>query len=215
MIDLRKLTDEQRKIAEDNIKLVYKFIYDNGLDVNEDFGEMAEAYCKAIRYYNPKKGALSTLVYLAMNQALTDRKRNWVRHYNACQRSYIPIKTVSLEGTMCENAGNISVKESLRSKSPYMEDSIQIKLMFQQWSDSLSKRDKQIIRDFFDEVPIDVMKKKYKMGNTAISNYKRSYIQRFTRYLRKADRQLTQFKVKDKERTKILTDEELDAILFG
>lgn len=208
------MTNEQRKLAEDNIKLVYKFIYDNGLDVNEDFGEMAEAYCKAIRYYNPTKGALSTLVYMAMNQALTDRKRNWVRYYNACKKNYVSVKTISLDA-ICNTTEDITIKESLRSKSPYLEDSIQIKLMFQQWCDSLSKKDKQIIRDFFDEIPIEVMTKKYGIGQTAISNYKRSYIRRFTRYLRKADHQLTQFKVKDKERTKILTDEELDAILFG
>lgn len=74
-----KLTDEQSKMAADNIKLYWKFIRANlqrlpGIE-QEIFCDMImAAYLSGVKNYNPTKGTLGTYVYHAM---ITDQRRWW------------------------------------------------------------------------------------------------------------------------------------------
>ena len=69
------LNDEQRKIAEQHCRLIYSFLNRYNLDPDEYYGDMAEAYCRAIAFYDPSKSKLSTYVYAAMTNRLINMRR--------------------------------------------------------------------------------------------------------------------------------------------
>lgn len=71
-----KLTEEQKALIEDNIKLVYAYCAKRKLDVDEYFGVLAEALCTAVRYYDPSKSKLSTYVYQCFGMKLIIDHRN-------------------------------------------------------------------------------------------------------------------------------------------
>lgn len=52
---VEKLTDEQRKLVEDNHNLIYKVLYDKHLDIDEWYGVAALALCKAAMLFDPDK----------------------------------------------------------------------------------------------------------------------------------------------------------------
>lgn len=214
----RKLNDEQRKIVEDNINLVYKFIIKHNLDRDEYLDVMFEAFCIAVIYHNPSKGALSTYAFKVMENVLNSSKREWCRFMLKCEKNNVNPFSISLDKIIYkknEDGRNeqVTIGNTIPSKIN-LQESIETKLMFQQWCTTLTKTEKRLIRDFYDKTPIDIMIKKYGFGHSNISNYKRSLVNRFQRYMMKAERQKMKLKVKDNERTKILNDEELESILF-
>lgn len=80
-----RMTEEQRKFAEQNIGLVYAYAYTNKIDkrFNEDLmGEFFETYCRAICKYDKTRGKFSTFLYTAL-----DAKRKTIYNYNhrACR----------------------------------------------------------------------------------------------------------------------------------
>ena len=58
-----KMTDEQRKFAEDNIKLVYYYMSKENVDKEEYESMLMETYCRAILKYDENKGAFVNLLY--------------------------------------------------------------------------------------------------------------------------------------------------------
>lgn len=72
---MKTLSPKQQRLAEENHNLIYAFMNHNHLDHDEYYGDMAEAYCIAIAAYDETKGALSTLVYHAMNNRLKNIRR--------------------------------------------------------------------------------------------------------------------------------------------
>lgn len=52
---VEKLTDEHRKLVEDNHNLIYKVLYDKHLDIDEWYGVAALALCKAAMLFDPDK----------------------------------------------------------------------------------------------------------------------------------------------------------------
>lgn len=90
-----KMNNEQRKFAEDNIKLVYKYAYKHNLDPNQDedlIGDLLEEYCKAIcRFDRNKDNKFSTFLYV-----LLDRKMIDVYNYNHRKCRYCGVEPLSL-----------------------------------------------------------------------------------------------------------------------
>lgn len=60
------MTDEQRKIVEQNHNLIYDFLNKNKLNKDEYYGVAAIGLCKAAMNYNNKISRLSTLAYKCM-----------------------------------------------------------------------------------------------------------------------------------------------------
>lgn len=59
-----RLNDEQRKIFEENERLIGKFISDNNLRGEDWYSIIAEALILAIIKHDPNRGKLSTIFYL-------------------------------------------------------------------------------------------------------------------------------------------------------
>lgn len=57
---MRKLTDKERQMVEDNEKLIYWYANKKNLDIDEWYGLLAIELCKTVRKYNPDRGSLST-----------------------------------------------------------------------------------------------------------------------------------------------------------
>lgn len=71
------LTDEQRKLVEDNHNLIYFYMNFKKVDPDESYHDLAMGLCKAARTYNPKKGAFSTYAMKCMeNDLLTTKIRS-------------------------------------------------------------------------------------------------------------------------------------------
>lgn len=79
---VRKLTvNEQEKVTE-NHNLIYSFLHDRGLEIDEYYGLIAESLCKAVKSWDESKGNLSSYFYRI---ARNDLYRYW-RRGNAQKR---------------------------------------------------------------------------------------------------------------------------------
>lgn len=69
------MTDDERKLVEDNIKLIYKYCWDNKLDCDEWFGILSLELCKRVHSYN-NKYKFSTFAYTVFKTAVFNTYRN-------------------------------------------------------------------------------------------------------------------------------------------
>lgn len=65
-----KLTNEQRKLVEDNHDLIYGFLNKKELDIDKYYDIMALELCNASINYDSSKGKFSTFVYKCMYNRL-------------------------------------------------------------------------------------------------------------------------------------------------
>lgn len=65
-----RLTNEQRKFAEENHNLIYKFLYRKNLNPEEWYGVVAIGYVKAVATFDPEKAEFSTYAYRCMNNSV-------------------------------------------------------------------------------------------------------------------------------------------------
>lgn len=73
---VKKLTDKERQLVEENHNLIYAFLHEKQLDKTEYYGLIAESLCKAVMNWNKDRGALSTLFYRVANRDLYTHWRN-------------------------------------------------------------------------------------------------------------------------------------------
>lgn len=62
-----RMTDEQRKLVEENHNLIYGFLNKEELEDDDYYDIVAIGLCKAAMNYNEKKGKFSTFAYKCMN----------------------------------------------------------------------------------------------------------------------------------------------------
>lgn len=69
------LTDEMRKLVEDNHNLIYYYCNTNGLSVDEWYGVLAIALCKAAKMFDESKAKFTTLAMKCMKNAVLHETR--------------------------------------------------------------------------------------------------------------------------------------------
>lgn len=87
-----KMSDDQKKLAEDNMKLVYYYLYNNNLSMDEYSDILMIELCKAAMSYDPELGLFSTFAYKCfVNRILVEFK-----HRNAASSriNYLPISSL-------------------------------------------------------------------------------------------------------------------------
>ena len=65
-----KLTEEQKKIVEDNHNLIYSFAHSKNLNLDYWYDILAIELCKSVMKHNPQKASLSTLFYLKASRTV-------------------------------------------------------------------------------------------------------------------------------------------------
>lgn len=116
-----KMTDVQRQFAEDNIRLVYAYAYENKINprLNEDLiGEFFETYCRAICKYDKNRGEFSTFLYTAL-----DTKRKTIYNYNhrACRYAEKPVLSLNY-APFIEDEENMAMPTGLERDDEEIED---------------------------------------------------------------------------------------------
>lgn len=103
-----KLTDEQRKLIEDNHNIIYSYMHTNHIDMDY-YGAFAEKLCNAIHYYDPTKSQLITFVY----NVFDNYWRNILKYkYSQCR--YIPAsKRIFMDSTIDYTNGDTTSVEEL------------------------------------------------------------------------------------------------------
>ena len=76
------LTDDQRKLAEDNHRLIYGYAYKKQLDIDEYYGILAIGFCKAAKAFDNSKRAFSTFAYACMENEVLMYLRSLNRKSN-------------------------------------------------------------------------------------------------------------------------------------
>ena len=69
------ITNEARKLVEENHNLIYSFLYKYHLDVEEWYDLAAIGLCKAANTYNNDKSGFSTYAYKCMYTTIMQEKR--------------------------------------------------------------------------------------------------------------------------------------------
>lgn len=75
--EVMKLTESQSKLVEQNHNLIYGFARKYNLDIEEWYGILALALCKAALSFDSEKAKFSTLYYLCASQMVSAEKRKW------------------------------------------------------------------------------------------------------------------------------------------
>ena len=130
-----KMTDEQRKIAEDNIKLVYKYLYENQLDENEWLDVLFEYYCYAVCSWDESRGALSTLV----RKALDNGRMNYAR---AQKRKAAPkdIQILSFDKILYNEGGDEFDLQEIFGEEEKKYNQLELNHVFNGIEEKLSKK---------------------------------------------------------------------------
>lgn len=87
-----KMSDNQKKLAEDNIKLVYYYLYNNNLSMDEYSDILMIELCKAAMSYDPELGSFITFAFSCFrNRLLVEFKH---RNSASSRINYLPIASL-------------------------------------------------------------------------------------------------------------------------
>lgn len=130
-----KMNDEQRKIAEDNIKLVYKYMWDNNLNEDEWLDILLEYYCYAICAWDSNRGTLSTLI----RKALDNGKYKYIRSQ---RRKLSPeyFQIVSFDKMLCNEGGDEFELQELYGAEEKQYSQLELNQAFNNVEKTLSNR---------------------------------------------------------------------------
>lgn len=78
------ITSEQSRLIEDNYKLVFFFIKEKGLELNEWHGIISEALIKAVKNYDKNKGSFSNFFHCVAYGAMKNEYRRRGREVQTC-----------------------------------------------------------------------------------------------------------------------------------
>lgn len=102
------LTLEQQRLAGENHNLIYRFAQQKGADVEEVYGILAIALCKAAKAYDVSRGTkFSSLAFQCMN----NEYNLYLRHEN--NLSHFPPGSVFSYNSMIPNSANKDSTEYL------------------------------------------------------------------------------------------------------
>ncbi len=144
------LTDEQKKLIEENHGLIYKYISIRGLDKDEWYDILAERFCKIIPQYDPKKGKLSTLAFKAFTNEILAFKAFTNEITMLAKTSHYDCReanngTVSIFSNRHKNYGEVSLIERMVSDEDLLEDVVILSTTYNSFKAKQSKRDQYIL----------------------------------------------------------------------
>ena len=163
------MTEKQRKLVADNHNLIYSFLIEHGLDVEEFYDLAAIGLCKAaMKYDETRSNVFSTLAYrymlIEVNHYFDYKNRqrripdNLIGHYNK--------KTYGDEGEIGEVLDCMSC-------SKQFEDELIFELCVKKVRERMSDRDKLIFDMLIDGYTTREIGKAAGCSNVNITNIRR------------------------------------------
>ena len=134
----KALNEEQRKLVEENHKLIFDLAYKRNLNLEVWYGDLAIGLCKAGLIFDPSQNCkFSTLAYACMNNEIKNVRRN-NRSKNRIPEELI----LSFDMPYETDDGTVDLLEFIEDKDRMALDNI---VFYQQVYDDYSERDKRII----------------------------------------------------------------------
>lgn len=139
------MTDEQKKLVEDNHSLIYLVINNMGVSIEENYDIAAIALCNAAIRYNPKEYAFSTYACKCI-------KNEIMKDFVAGKRQKRALydNLISYDAPLCssyDDGEEINLLEQIKSKVS-VEDEVLSKIMYSEVVEQLGKADNRILRFF-------------------------------------------------------------------
>lgn len=94
----------QRKIKfEENINLIRKLAWSfhntTGIELDELFAEASLAYCEALQSYNPKRGKITTYLWIR----ISDRLKNCIKLHNEYYSPIVSFEDIKIDKPISSN----------------------------------------------------------------------------------------------------------------
>ena len=112
-----RMTDDQRKLVEENHGLIYQFLHDYNLGIEDWYDVAAIGMCKAAIEYDQSKAKFSSMAYRCM--------RNEVFHelyLKRCPKRSPEMEPVSLNDSVCD--GSYELMDTIPSETDFTGASV-------------------------------------------------------------------------------------------
>ena len=157
-----KLTENQSKLVEQNHNLIYGFARKYNLDIEEWYGILALALCKAALAFDDKKAKFSTLYYLCASQMVEVERRKW-----RTQKRIPKESCISLDEPLDDT--DLTLKTCLADTRIDFVKDLELKDQLSTLLKTLSDRDKKILKLIQLEVPQEIIGKIVGMPQSSVS----------------------------------------------
>ena len=131
-----KLTEEQKKLVEENHSLIYWFAKKYHISIEEYYDVLAQGLCMAAYHYDPSKCSFSTYAYLCMNTEMHVEYRKTLR------KSEIPQGNIFHYENAWQLSDLIPTNEKTENK---VIDRISYKNLISLLNDILNDKDKEVL----------------------------------------------------------------------
>lgn len=131
-----KLTEDQKKLVEENHSLIYWFAKKYHIAVEDYYDVLAQGLCMAAYHYNPSKCSFSTYAYLCMNTEMHVEYRKTLR------KSEIPQGNIFHYENAWQLSDLIPTYEKTEDK---VIDKISYENLISLLNDILNDKDKEIL----------------------------------------------------------------------
>ena len=131
-----KLTEEQKKLVEENHSLIYWFAKKYHISIEEYYDVLAQGLCMAAYHYDPSKCSFSTYAYLCMNTEMHVEYRKTLR------KSEIPQGNIFHYENAWQLSDLIPTNEKTENK---VIDRISYENLISLLNDILNDKDKEVL----------------------------------------------------------------------
>ena len=131
-----KLTEEQKKLVEENHNLIYWFAKKYHVPIEEYYDVLAQGLCMAAYHYDPSKCSFSTYAYLCMNTEMHVEYRKTLR------KSEIPQGNIFHYENAWQLSDLIPTNEKTENK---VIDKISYENLISLLNDILNDKDKEVL----------------------------------------------------------------------
>lgn len=135
------MTDGQRKLAEENHNLIYSFLHEQRLSIDEWYGLAAIGLCEAAELYDPARGTFSTIAYSCMRNKIYKQLRR-----DSAKKRGSEFVTVSLQEVR-RNAktGDDYALEDVVPSEMHMEDEVIAEMNLRRVLGDTKDRDRKVL----------------------------------------------------------------------
>ena len=131
-----KLTEEQKKLVEENHNLIYWFAKKYHVPIEEYYDVLAQGLCMAAYHYDSSKCSFSTYAYLCMNTVMH------VEHRKTLRKSEIPQGNIFHYENAWQLSDLIPTNEKTENK---VIDRISYENLISLLNDILNDKDKEVL----------------------------------------------------------------------